>query len=250
MEDRRVNLIKHTLIATVLTAVCVIFAPASKAGEADAFHGALIAAYGHYKEAQFYARRGNAMSAAFELEALQDKWRGLAKRYAGQPPAPYANDGQWRRTIDDVARRTDQALGAATAGDANSAWEQLKPIRGLITDLRRRNRVVLFSDHVDAASRAFRHLFQFRRQPPDFGNPAQVADLKARVAAAIAAYKNCRDKAPPDIAGNAQFQRLLTDSLFYMGRINVAIKEQNALSVVNILRRVVSSDNLLWMRFG
>ena len=56
--------------------------------------------------------------------------------------------------------------------------------------------------------------------------------------------------APADIAGQDQFRRLIDDTLFYLDRMHLAIAEKNQLNVVNILRRVVSSDEILWLRFG
>ena len=131
-----------------------------------------------------------------------------------------------------------------------AASKALAPVRGLLAELRRRNGVVVFSDHVEAANKAFKSLFHFRRSPPDFADAAQVKDLRARLAAVIKAYENCRDQAPPGTAGDEQFQRLIKDSLFYLNRIWVAIDEKNQVNVVNILRRVVSSDEILWLRFG
>jgi len=110
--------------------------------------------------------------------------------------------------------------------------------------------VVLFGDYVERANVAFAALFHYRRNPPDFGDAAEVEDLTKKLAASIAAYKTCREKAPAAIAGQDQFRRLIDDTLFYLDRMHLAIKEKNQLNVVNILRRVVSSDEILWLRFG
>ena len=57
----------------------------------------------------------------------------------------------------------------------------------------------------------------------------------------------------PEVAGHAgdeQFKRLIADSLYYLDRIWVAIDEKNQEAVINILSQEVSSDKLLWLRFG
>jgi len=252
MEGRNVRSSFKQIVGAaivVFTAALAVVSIPAKAGEADAFHAAQHEAYGHYREALFYARRGNP-SAAFELEAAHDQWADLVTRFGAAPPAPYDTDPQWKSTLETVGGHMEKALVSAGDDDLKAAWAQLKPVRGLLRDLRRRSKVVLFADHVDTANLTFQALFHFRRNPPDFNDAAQVKDLETRLAATIAAYERCRKMAPPDVAANDQFQRLLKDSLFYLDRMKIAIAEKNQLSVVNILRRVISSNNLLWLRFG
>ena len=216
----------------------------------DAFHGALQDAYGHYREAVFYLKRSNAMSAAFELETFQEKWKALRKSFGATPPSPYEKDTKWPGTLDAVSAALDKGLALATDGEAKAARDALLPIRSLLADMRRRNGVALFGDYVERANVAFASLFHYRRNPPNFADAAVVTDLKTKLAASIAAYKTCREKAPAVIAGQDQFRRLIDDTLFYLDRMHLAIAEKNQLNVVNILRRVVSSDEILWLRFG
>lgn len=235
------------VLALVLTGLSPIKAGAT---ETNAFHSVQAEAYAHYRQALFYARRENAMSAAFELEELRDKWANLMVQFASDPPTLYSADPKWRDTLEGIAKRIDFALATAVEGDAKQTHEQLKPVRVILSDLRRRNNVVTFSDHIDAANQAFSRLFQFRRNPPDLNDPVQVRSLQLHLAETITAYEKCRAEASPEVSEDEQFQRLIKDSLFYLERIKVAIEEKKQLSVVNILRRVVSSDNLLWMLFG
>jgi len=239
------------IFSTLVTVILGIMIPLeTHAGEVDAFHAAQGDAYAHYRQAMFYTRTGNTMTAAFELDEMAGKWAKIVSRYSENPPAAYAADPKWRETLEDVAKRIDLGLVAVSDGNAEQVTDQLSPIRGLLADMRRRSNVVIFSDHVDAANKAFQKLFEFRQNQPDFSDPAQVSDLQNRLDETIAAYKKCVDEAPSGIAANEQFQRLMKDSLFYLERINVAIDEKNQLGVVNILRRVISSDKLLWLLFG
>ena len=237
----------YTLVVISLFVVSPLEAPA---GETDAFHTSQGEAYSHYRQAMFYARSGNIMTAAFELETMSEKWAKLVSQYSTNPPAVYTADTRWKDTLEAVAKHINLGLAAAIDGDGEQTRKQLKPISHLLADMRRRNDVVIFSDHVDAANVAFRRLFEFRRKPVDFDNPVLVQSLQSRLTATIAAYEKCLEEAPPSVAANEQFQRLMADSLFYLKRIERAIDEKNQLNVLNILRRVVSSDKLLWLLFG
>lgn len=233
--------------------ICALAAmplPARAADAAAEFHRQTSDAYRHFREAVFYLKRKNSMAGTFELESFRDKWRAIAAAYASKPPAPYASDGKWADTLSAIAAMADKALNTAMDGDTDAAGQALQPVKGMLGELRRRNGVVLFRDHVEAANAAFARLYHFRRNPPDFADADQVKRLRAELAAAIAAYKICREKAPPEAAGDAQFRRLVDDSLFYLDRMWLAIDEKNQLNVINILRRVVSSDDILWLRYG
>ena len=222
----------------------------ARADAAAEFYNRSADAYRHYREAVFYLKRKNAMAGGFELESFRDKWRALDAAYAAKPPAPYAKDAKWAETLAAVAAIADKALATAMDGDTEAATQALAPVKTMLSELRQRNGVVLFRDHIEAANAAFKRLFHFRRPPPDFADAAQVKRLREDLAAAIAAYKICREKAPADVAGDEQFRRLIDDSLFYLDRMWLAIDEKNQVNVVNILRRVVSSDDILWLRYG
>lgn len=237
-------------MAGMILAAVVIGAPGAAAGGAREFHEAVAAATGHYREGLFYVRRGNAAVAAFELESLVHKWGTVMDRFADDPPEPYARDPAWRRTLEEVGKRARDGLAAALGGKAKVAQEHLDPIRRVLSGLRRRNNVFLFVDTVEEANAAFRELFRFRRRPPDFTDAKQVDAIRGALTATINGYEKCRATAPPTVADDPRFKRLIADSLFYLDRMWLAIAEKNQLNVVNILRRVVSSDDILWLRYG
>ena len=244
------NVLK-TLAAAALTLAMLTTGPSgAEAGDARDFHEAVADAYGHYKEALFYVRRGGVSAAAFEIESLIGKWSLVVDRFADNPPDAYAAEPAWRKTLEEIGKRARDGLSAAVGNDAEAARKHLEPIREALSRLRRRNNVVIFSDYVDAANAAFRALFRFRRRPPDFSDENQVDRLRKALAETIRRYQECRDAAPAAIARDKQFKRLITDSLFYLDRMWVAIDGKNRLNVVNILRRVVSSDDILWLRYG
>ena len=222
----------------------------SKNGNTVHFQQAFEEAYGHYREAFFYLRRDNVMVAIFELEAMVAAWHLLEQKYARRPPALYAKDVEWKDTLSTVGAIARKALETVTKGETKSAYDILTPARFILSKLRKRNGVITFRDHVEAANLAFRELFTFRHDPPNFDDSNVVRALRKHLVETIAAYQNCLDKAPPKAAEDEQFKRLINDSLYYLKRIELAIDKKSKTDVINILRRVVSSNNLLWLHFG
>jgi hypothetical protein len=243
------TLLRQLGLATILIGVAPAFGAANASPLAD-FHAALAAATDHYRQGQFYLRTGNAGVAALELEAMAAKWSALTERFAGNPPDTYAKDPEWRDTLAKIRQHASSGLSAANAGDTDMAKAQLKPIRGLVADLRRRNGVFLFADCVHEANQAFRKLYHYRHKPPDFDVADQIGELRKATMAAIHWYGQCKESAPPAALADAQFGRLMDDSLYNLGRISVAIEEKNQRNLINILRLLASWDRILYLKFG
>ncbi len=242
---------RSLLFATLaVLALSLSWSTPAAAGPTREFHEGMAEAFAHYRQALFYLRRGAPDVAALELESFAEKWRAVTARFGDAPPDIYAADPAWRASFDDIASRAEQGLTAALAGDGEAAQKALSPLRAAAVDLRRRNGVFLFADCIAEANAAFRELFHFRRNPPGFTDAKETNRLRQRLAVSIHWYGQCRDQAPKALADNPNFTRLIDDSLFYLDRMWVAIAEKNQLAVVNILRRVVSTDDLLWLRFG
>ncbi|MEK9672590.1 MAG: hypothetical protein VW268_08810 [Rhodospirillaceae bacterium] len=240
-------------MAARLAVIAVVFmasASAVRADPAKGFHEQAQAAFSHYRQAVFYARRGAPDVALLELDNFIDAWSEVAKRFEGAPPPPYAGEKAWRDTFGDIARRAGEARKLAEAGDAKAVGAALAPLRTMLSQMRRRNGIYLFADCILDANKAFRDLYKFRHDPPKFTNEAETKALQTALAGSIKAYEKCRDTAPAEVAADAQFSRLIADSLHFLDRMKIAIKEKNQLNVINILRRVVSSDDILWLRFG
>jgi hypothetical protein len=243
------TLLRQLGLATILISVAPAFSVANAGPLAD-FHAALAAATNHYRQGQFYLRTGNAGVAALELEAMAAKWGALRERFASNPPDTYANDPEWRATLAKIETRAARGLSAADAGDTDTAKAQLKPIRGLVADLRRRNGVFLFADCVYEANQAFRKLYHYRHKPPDFADADQIGELRKATAAAIHWYGQCKESAPPAALADAQFGRLMDDTLHNLGRISVAIEDKSPRNLINILRLLASWDRILYLKFG
>ncbi len=214
------------------------------------FHGTLAGAWPHYREADFYLRTGNPGVALFELEQWRDKWRSLVMEFAASPPDVYADDPAWASTLREIEALSSKGLAEAGAGNLKEARKTLEPIRQLLASTRQRNHVIIFSDHVDRANAAFEQLFAYRHTPPAFDDIDQLDAFRRHLAITTNAYQQVMDNAPAPHLENSEFQRLMKQSFYSLGRLWVAIKEKNQQNLINILRELRSSDRMLFLRFG
>ena len=172
---------------SALRLICLslfLLATAAPAGASELarFNAAVAKAYSHYRGAVFYLRTGNPAVANIELQQAAALWTSEVLPFREAPPDAFAEDAGWPGVLDDVAARLETATAATKEGLAEPATEALVPIRPTLAALRARNQVRVFSDCIDEANSAMDALWVFRKSPPDFDEPEQVNDLRAKTA--------------------------------------------------------------------
>ncbi len=238
------------LVIGLLIGTMAPIAGQGQASEFRKFHTALADAYPHYRETLFYLRTGNSDVALVELQKWTEKWQDITVDHGPRPPDVYADDTTWKATLTKIFDLSTSGLSQARTGRVKRAVDDLKDIRWILSKLRRRNHVVIFSDHVDRANQLFDRLFVFRHAPPEFANQKQVDHFRAAVSYATLAYQLVMDNAPTAYRDDPEFQRLMKQSFHSFDRLWVAINARNRLNLINILREMRSSDRMLYLRFG
>lgn len=237
------------VVVLILMFLVVSFRPVM-ASDFGNFHGALAQAYPHYREALFYLRTGNAAVAEVELEQWSSKWEGISEQFLNVPPDVYSDDPAWAATLTQIGTVSRDGLSLARSEKLPLALKTLEPIRKSLSNLRQTSHVIIFSDYVDQANQMFENLFQFRHNPPAFDNEDQLNAFRRAVSFTTYAYQQVVDRAPGVYGDDPEFQRLMKQSLYSLGRLWVAIAEKNQLNLINILREMRSSDRMLFLRFG
>jgi len=238
------------LLAVLLLTNIGLSSTATKAAPVHDFHNAVANAYKDYREARYYLRTGNGMVAAFGLQDMNDKWQTIIGQFAKSPPGIYSNDSEFSASLEDIATRLKDGIKAVDDGDLDAAKKHINPVRTILSDLRARNGVFLFSDRVDRANAAMKAIWVFRKNPPDFSNPDNVNDLRRKTALMTYWYERCRDTASDEVKNDPQFKRLVDVTLHSLDVMWDAIEEKNSRRVINILREMISSDDLLYLHFG
>ena len=215
-----------------------------------AFLEASAEAYAPYRGAMSYLHTGNAGLAALALDAMAARWAALSGRFRDQPPPAFAEDPAWRASLDAITGRIEAARARLEAGDAAGAATALAPIRAALSELRRRNGIVTFSDRMDSFSAALETMWVYRRDPPDMADPRTIAALAEQARTLRRALEDIAAGPSEKIAGDPQFQRLIEGSFKSVATIDRAIEARDPAFLIGALRELRSSEQLLWMNFG
>lgn len=239
--------VRKRAVAAFALALSLAPAPALAAASLETFLGDLQPAYDAIRKAMFYLERGAVAPAGFQIGRSAGTWRAEVLPYADSPPAAFAHDPRFGETLEGIGH----ALETASAAEgAEATLAALSGIPATLAELRARNHVVVLADHVHEANRAMDRLYAYRHRDIDFSDQAVVDDLRARLAVTAYAYRECDAAAPPDVASDPSFRRMIDGTLSSLDLMWGAIAAGEQRTVINILREVRSFDRLLWLQHG
>lgn len=238
----------------VAAALFLLSHPAARASDLADFQAAFADAWGHYRQVNFYiGRGGNIAVTAIELDDFIAKWTALEERFGNAPPDSYADDPEWAATLAGIGKRARDGLERLDADDLEGAKELLIPIRGISADLRRRNGVTIYADHINELSAAMDILAQYRREVKsrdDLKTPDMHA--KATRQGAVVAYllEKCDRLASQKISNDPEFRRMIDGARESMVKFWQALDKGDARLYRIAIGEVRSYERILFSRFG
>jgi hypothetical protein len=232
-------------LSTIVLALALL---APSAWAADAVTDAVQAAYVPYRAALF---KTNAKAQADSEQAVVDaraQFRALAERYAGKPPAPYDRDPEFTATlkkVDDVLAKGEAQIKARELAKGHQTIEE---VRDLLGELRRRNGVVVFSDHMNAYHEEMEHLVD--DGAATLAKPGGMLTLAGQAAVLDYLAKRLKSEAPAALARDAEFTGLVDAVLASVNALRAAIARQDESAVREAIGKIKSPYSRLFVKFG
>jgi hypothetical protein len=236
----------HTTRLALALAAMLAAAPAAWA--ADALTDAMQAAYAPYRAALF---RTNSKAQAESEQAMtqaRQAWSELVARYAAKPPAPYDRDPAVAATLAEVGAVYERATAQIQAQQLAPAHETLEQARDLMSALRQRNGVVVFSDHMNAYHAEMEHVLELG--PKLLDQPQGSLELLARVGALDYLARRLRSEAPAALARDAEFAGLQQQVEASVSALRTALVRQDPAAARAALGKVKGPYSRLFLKFG
>lgn len=226
--------------------VIALWAGAAQA--ADPVTDAIDAAYAPYRAALF---RTNSKSQAESVQAMaqaRQAWQALIDRYAAQPPIPYDRDPGFDASLQAVRKVYDQAAEEISQGQLAQAHETLEQARDLMAELRRRNGVIVYSDHMNAYHAEMERLLG--QEPSLTGSPQALLTLIKRVGVLEYLAGRLRSEAPKQLLGQPEFMEALQALEGSVTVLHRAAMKQDAAAVREALGRIKGPYSRMFLKFG
>ena len=215
---------------------------------ADAVTDAMQAAYAPYRAALFRTNSKAQVESEQAIARAQAEWNALVERFASRPPAPYDRDPAVAGALNavaDVYRKAEAEIRDKRLADAH---ETLEEARDLMAELRRRNGVVVYSDHMNAYHAEMEHVL--KDGPKLVDAPQGMMQLMARVGALDYLAQRLRSEAPPALAGEARFAASVKGVEESVAALRTAVLNQDAAGVRAALGKLKGPYSKLFLEFG
>ena len=233
---------KKYLISTALFVVSV------SVWSADPVTDAMQIAYAPYRVALFRTNSNAQAESQQAIEQAQQSWTKLIEQYSSKPPAPYDRDTAFVASLSEVLKVYDLSASQVSANQLTAAHETLEKARDIMADMRRRNQVVIFSDHMNAYHSEMENLLI--NAPTILLQQNGMQQLTAMVGALNYLAKKLISEAPANYATNKEFVESAKAVNKSVTELQDALFLQDAQAIKIKLSKVKVPYSKFFLKFG
>lgn len=226
----------------------LLLALAGSAAGADPITEAMQRANAPYRVALFKTNGKSQAEAAQAVAEARQGWSRVAADYGTAPSVPYAGDDRFSRTLSDVERVYARASEQVAANQLAAAHDTLEEVRDLVADLRRRNQVVTFSDHMNAYHAQMERLLD--DGPSLLAGAEGQTDFAWQAGALDYLASRLKAEAPVEYLKNDEFLALLANVEKSMADLKAALRAHDAAAMKDALGKVKAPYSKLFVKFG
>ncbi len=226
-----------------LAFVVGLFTAAPASGQTT-FQPLVDEAYGAYRTALFQTNANDQKGTLDALAAAQVGWTKVVASYRNSPPPAYATDTRFGADLDKVSDLLRRAQSEAAAGTLPAAHETLEGVRDILGELRRRNGVIVFSDHINTYHAEMEHII----------GGEIPADNKPRLTeqTGILVYldKKMRENASQALQDDAKFRQLSAANTSAIEKLRSALAAGNPVEIKAAIEGLKPAYAKLFLAFG
>ena len=221
---------------------------AGSALAADPLTDAMQKTYVPYRVALF---KTNAKAQEESRQAVlqaQQGWNRLAAEFGANPPSPYAGDPGLAASLDAVGKVYVKALAEIERNQLPEAHETLEEVRDVMADLRRRNQVIVYSDHMNAYHAEMEHFLNDGEKA--LAAPNGLLELTAKVGVLEYLAGRLMSEAPADLAKNEEFVAMHKAVQKSVADLKASLFAQDSAKVKEAFGKLKQPYSKMFIKFG
>lgn len=231
-----------------LTIGSLALAAAFAAAASDPVTDAMNDAYGPYRAALFRTNSKAQAESEQTIAETQKRWQAFADRYGAKPAAPYDRDPAFSTTLADVAKVYKAADDQIRAGKLTEAHETLEQARDLMAQMRRRNGVITYSDHMNAYHAQMEHVLGDGGKL--LAQPGGTLQLMAQVGVLEFLAQRLKSEAPKELAASPEFSASLAAVEGSVSLLKKAVMAQDQAQIKDAIGKLKGPYSKLFLNFG
>ena len=215
---------------------------------ADPVTEAMQLANAPYRMALFKTNGTSQSEALQALAQAQAAWDKLAQQFVAKVPAPYDRDAAFGASVAAVTKVYTQAQSEINAGDLKAAHNTLEEARDIMSELRRRNQVVVFSDHMNTYHEVMEHVMVDGADT--LTKPQGMQRLTMQAGALRHTADRLRTLAPEALTQNPEFMALLQAVQQSVTQLEEAVLAQDSTAAKAAIGKLTGPYSKLFAKFG
>ncbi len=235
------------MIRRLLLSVSLLSA-AGHALAADPLTLAMQETYAPYRVALFKTNAKAQEDARKAVIQAQQGWVRLTGQFGANPPPPYAGDGELAASLASVAKVYGKALREIESNQLAEAHETLEEVRDVMADMRRRNQVIVFSDHMNAYHAEMEHVL--KESETVLAGPNGMLVLMAKVGTLEYLAGRVKSEAPANLQRNDEFVVMHKALEKSVADVKAALFAQDSTKVKDAISKLKQPYSKMFIKFG
>jgi predicted negative regulator of RcsB-dependent stress response len=238
---------------SLVLGICLLLGVAvlSSAGENryQQFNAEVEQAYAAYRKALFQTNMKDAEKSGKATEMFLTQWSSIIEAYNEQPPEVFSTDPKWADTLSSIEEIAVKSAGQIKDGEVAEAHETLEAIRDELSDLRKRNSVVVFSDHINNYHAVMEELL-VGGYTPDTINEAALVEIRGQLAVLNYLAEAIRDNAPQKYRSDQMYEKMEAGLFASLDGLQNALESYDPKGVSKAIKMLKPAYAKLFVNFG
>ena len=232
---------KPVLILSLLLAAGI-------ANAADPVTELMQKTYGPYRVALFKTNNNAQDDSRQAVAQAQQGWNQIITQYAAKPPVPYAGDAEFANSLAEVSKVYVEAAEEIEKNQLTQAHDTLEHAREVMADMRHRNQVIVYSDHMNAYHAQMEHVLIDGEKT--LAGPNGMLQLTAQVGALEFLAARLKSEAPADYLKNDEFLGAYKAVDKSVADLKAALFSQDVAKVKEAISKIKGPYSKMFIKFG
>ena len=215
---------------------------------ADPVTDAMQKTYAPYRVALFKTNSNAQDEARQAVLQAQQGWNQIVTQFGVKPPAPYDRDPAFSSSLADVSKVYAKAAEEIGKNQLTEAHETLEHARDVMSDMRHRNQVIVYSDHMNAYHSQMEHVLNEGEKI--LASPNGLMQLTAQVGALEYLSSKLKSEAPVDYLKNEEFTVLYKAVEKSITDLKETLFSQDTVKVKEAIGKIKGPYSKMFIKFG
>lgn len=213
------------------------------------FNSDVEKSYSAYRQALFQTNKKDVEKSAKANEIFIQQWQQIKQAYGNNPPEVFSGDPKWESTLSNIEEIALKSAGQIQKGSLAEAHEILEAIRDELTDLRKRNSVIIFSDHINNYHKVMEGLL-VGGYTPDKINENAVDEIQGQLAVLRYLANAIKENAPAKYREDQKYQKLEKGLFGSLEALGKAVESGDPATISKSVKMLKPAYAKLFANFG